>query len=304
MAYNRKNAEAIREAYKIAVRDKQEFVEFRKEQLMKDGVAEDQAAKFAEQDYKRARTHAIADMAINGYFIQFVWNVGGKAFKTLLAVLPFLFFGDDDEKKRAKEELLADLKKDAIVSGIQPIRGLPFGGSFEAFLNVVYDRLSDEENRRYMSTNEIAGRASSNIHPAIQDVSKLLSTLTKDEVDKLNFASYLVNLATSTGTSVDAQTVANELWALEDVIERSFQGKLTWSDIRNDVSILLNVPPSQIEYMILQPRKNETRDEFVQRYTEYVKLKKYGWFTPFVKTDDVELSNSQEDRVYNAYYNY
>ena len=293
MAYNRKNAEALREAYKIAKRDKQEFVNFRTEQLIKDGVAPEQAAVFAEQDYNRARKHAIADIAINGFVIQYVWNRGGKLFKTWMMLAPMFFFGDDDDREKAWDEFTSELKKDMVVSGVQPIRGLPFGATLESAASEAYDWFVDDTKRKYMNRYEVAGKIASNIHPAIQDASTIISSLTKKEVDALGLASLIVNMSASSLTSIDTQTLASMLWAAEDFIEKT--GRWTWNDFREDMAIFLNVPPSQIEKMVLAPRRDETPYEYAQRYTTYQKLRRYGVFVPFADTPD--LTKTQKKKL-------
>ena len=98
-------------------------------------------------------------------------------------------------------------------------------------------------------------------------------------------------------TSIDTQTLAAMIWALEDLVEKN--KNLTWSDIREDVAILLNVPPSQIERMVLEPRDKETRSDFVRRYMTYIKLKNYGVFVPVADTP--EPTTWQKEKIFNAY---
>jgi hypothetical protein len=253
MGYERRLARAIvdlRNRMKSGYKDR--AVEQIMKQAMKDGLNEDQARKSAERIYDRGRWRDIADVAIFGYGLQFLWNLG--------PYIVDLLFGDDDDKEKA-------LKDAAVHALFGPIEGLTGG-------NVVSDGINNIINGEwYKVLNSSAGQM-----PIVSDIKKVLQDLQKDEYAAIVD---IVHLLMSSTVGVNPANVSDWTAAIMDA------GKgLAGEDGDNlkaseELTLLLlrlaEVPKSQTDKFFLDrvfgesPRDvdPERIDAMLKRYTDY-----------------------------------
>jgi hypothetical protein len=114
------------------------LIAFQKARYIAEGRTPEVASKYAKNDVNRALSKGIMQIGLNGYFVQFVWNLG-SAIGILKALQYIMVFMSDDDKEReiAFEELKNDIKSSAIKAVITPVRGLPVVKNWNLLWNYI-----------------------------------------------------------------------------------------------------------------------------------------------------------------------
>jgi len=296
-AYGRKFFEGIRESWRSTVHAKERY-EFRKKQLMRDGLTEEKAEKFAKIDEAQAIAKGVLDTAIFGWVIQTCWNIGGSAYALLFSIIS----GDDEKKKRIIDEA-------AIDALIQPVRGLPLGASsesiFKSYISTQLDKadlrkLAEEKHwskkklekmeKQIYSTvpsdrNAFLKYIGQNVHPAADELAKLAEIILDDDenADALKAADTSIRFFSQFFMGVDVGTLYNVYYGFADMVAR--YDDITWVDVYQDLGYVLNAPPSQVKYVGFYPRPGESAIDYRNRYVRMKILQKYGTMTPWVGED-------------------
>lgn len=264
------------------IQHKDEMIEFRAKQLERDGMSEEEAKKQATVDVERDRTRSVAKVAIYGFLIQAVWNMGGAAWY----LLDCAFSDDDDDKQAAVDEII----KNTGLAVVQPVRGLVGGATLESALQA--------------AANSREFDAGSGVHPVVSDASRaakavhrIVTSQSSNTSDMLEMMNAVLNSGVSF-VGLQPQTFVNAFDGVSDLVTTNKD--LTWLDVRQDLALILNAPPSQINRMALRPRKGETFEEFMDRYTDYKKVQKEGLFSIF--DTDYTLSKQKRSELRKQYY--
>lgn len=232
---------------------KEESIEFMKKQMMRDGLTAEQATRAAERVYRNSAIKDAARIALFGFGMQFLWNLGGSAV--------YLLFGDDDEEKRK-------LVKDAALRG-----------AFGSFESMSFGNLVPE-----MAASIASGNIK-NFHPSLSpagsDIASLWNEMLKDPVAG---TSELVNILVQAGFGVNPQVLANSVVAIVDACDGDME-------LSKEVGIallrVLQAPQSNIDKLIMDEIDftndkglDITIDEFAKGYAQYKKLSNasYTWW--------------------------
>ena len=246
--YNRKLATAIANLKKKMKKGfKQESIEYMTKQLMRDGLNEEQAKRFAKSTYRRSVARDAADVAQFGFLLSFVWALGGGA--------KYLFGGDDEEEKK---EILLEAALDGATSGIAQ---LPAGETLTGAIKAIAE--GDVSNFKLPQA------------VAMQDMETIADLM---QTDPVRAAGELLNILVAMGVRVNPQTFTDMFVALADVED--------WSDPREIAMFVLrfnNAPNSKLELLEADEAMENygaNIEEITREYAEYQKKKRApltGW---------------------------
>lgn len=223
---------------------KEESIEFMKKQMMRDGLTEEQATRAADRAYRNSAVKDAARIALFGFGMQFLWNLGGSAV--------YLLFGDDDEEKR------------------QMVKDAALRGAFGSFESLSFGNLVPE-----MAASIASGNIK-NFHPSLSpagsDIASLWNEMLKDPVAG---TSELVNILMQAGFGVNPQVLTNTVVAIVDACDGDME-------LSKEVGIallrVLQAPQSNIDKLIMDEidfTKDKgldiTIDEFAKNYADYKK---------------------------------
>jgi hypothetical protein len=245
-AMGRKLMTAARNVHRITTRGKQ-MVEFRRRQLISEGVSEENAEKFAARDVRHSLYKSLAQISMYGYGLQALWRIGNNW-------IYLLFGGDDDEKDKMLSTSLWG-------AAIAPIRGFVGGASAEELL----DQFLTAANRRR------GGSIFAEL-PMVQDTKALIDGVAqafKDEDLGLGLWK-IANFASNT-VGVDLTTISNIAAGLEDLVRTNKD--LTWQQVALDFSLIINAPNSQTKKLAEELKTGDV-DAFIKEYNAF--KSKYG----------------------------
>jgi hypothetical protein len=239
-----------------------------------EGRTPEVAEQYAKNDVNRALAKGIMQIGLNGYLVQFVWNVGSSiGIMKALQYISVLLFGDDDrDKEIAIENFKEDMRNSAIKSLTTPVRGLPGGKELESLTELYLKGW----NIRQMNVES---------NPLITDTKQTFNDIS--EGYKNNDWVKIVNafVRYSSGfTGVDLNTIANVTYGIYNLIEN--HENLTTSDVLLDLSLIINSPMSEQKFLAVSRRDNDTFEDIVNRYIELKRVHKYGSFTTFTDKED------------------
>lgn len=249
-AYGRRFVEGVRGIDKY-VRRKDSMIEFRKNQLMRDNesLSEADAERFASQDVNKAFYKDLAQTAMFGFAIQFIWRVGGNGI--------YLLFGDDDEEKNNM------IRESFIGSLITPVRGFAGGATLESAIDLALKGI-------YGSS------LGSNLHPLISDAERIFKSVKKAIKDEdFIAATWQVTSFASSLAGVDINSITNAMAGLADLVATNKD--LTWKNVALDFSLFINAPNSQTKELAKELEDGNT-DRFIRKYIQY--RTKYGPLYP------------------------
>jgi hypothetical protein len=249
-----------------------EMIEFRKQQLIDEGLDEANAEKYSKRDVDHSFFKSLAQFTLHAFGNQIVWNVLGSSW-----ILYMLSDDDDEKKKAAKTGLWLSLLT-------APIRGFTGGASIEGYVE------------KLLSGNGYS-RSVFGMHPMLQDTEVLAKTL-KTLITKGDFTqtvwqltNYISKIVPITG-GIDIGTASNIMAGFYDLI--STNRDLTWNQVALDLSLIINAPDSQTKKLAEELKSGDV-DAFIKEYTAF--RSKYGiLYYPLVKDKEPVYGEPYRER--------
>lgn len=215
MSYTRQQYDAFRNEVKLfTLGYRQRAEEFMVKQLQREGLTEEQAKKAAHEELRKGPLHNLARIAVFGFLLQFAWNLG--------AYLPYLILGDDDDEKK---KMTDDALTHALFGSLE---GLTSGDVLSQAGNMA---LQGEGNWATVTKDM----------PLVSDLSDILKTFPKDNVEALNDC---VNLLTQSAVGVNPQSITDAMVAIMDYCGDDAQ---TSRECALLMARVLNCPQSQLD---------------------------------------------------------
>jgi hypothetical protein len=274
VGYQRKVVVASMNVLRYAKR-RDKMIHVREKQLIADGVSEDRAGRQARRDVDLSFRRSCAQLIMNGYFLQWLWNFGLMGLSaTALAALA----GGDDGKRNKK---LKKLARNATIKSLSaPVRGLVGGATIESIID-----------GQLRGMNMI--KAVAKIHPFAEDsekeISNVIKAVMKDDYAMLVY--HVANFASGiAGMNMD--TISNISAALFDLATTNTD--LSAQQVILDLSIIANLPNSQTREMA-KALKNGSADDFIKEYTKW--RNDYGALYRLVKPGAGVKSSPSERRT-------
>lgn len=243
--YQRQLVDAIRTIYRMTTEKDyhSKSIEFMTKQNIRSGLSEQNALYAAKKEYNRALFHNMAKMAMFGFILQFAWNIG--------SYLPYMLFGDDDDKKK-------EMMKDAAIHGMfGSTEGLSGGSIISESLNML---AQDKDFKDYDPT----------LLPAISDTKRLVQTFGTDYVEGVNG---IINLLVQGFVGVNPQSITETAISIYDACGGDIQ---TTKEATIFAMRVLNVPQSQIDQVYVDEINLSAREaqkytisELASRYAKY-----------------------------------
>jgi hypothetical protein len=272
----RKMVIAGRNVGRIAMKRKQ-MIEFRKQQLIAEGLDEAGAEKYAVQSVHHSLYKSLAQVVMHGFVNQYVWKLAGMW--TL-----FAFGGDDGEEELKQKHEIAFW-----TTLLGPFRGFVGGESLEGVLEKIL--------KGDTMWGTIAG-----VHPVTQDVEKtvrgVVNSLKKDDFvgatwQFLSFASTVYPVT----AGIDINTASNVIAGLSDLVYTNED--LTWQQVALDFSFIINAPPTQTR-QLAESLKTGKVDAFIKEYGAF--KDKYGLSYPLINEPVYgEIYREKFSRLKNAF---
>ena len=215
MSYTRQQYDAFRNEVKLFTPGyRQRAEEFMVKQLQREGLTEEQAKKAAHEELRKGPLYNLARVAVFGFLLQFAWNLG--------AYLPYLILGDDDDEKK---KMTDDALTHALFGSLE---GLTGGDVLSQAGNMA---LQGEGNWATVTKDM----------PLVSDLSDILKTFPKDNVEALNDC---VNLLTQSAVGVNPQSITDAMVAIMDYCGDDAQ---TSRECALLMARILNCPQSQLD---------------------------------------------------------
>jgi len=247
--YMRMGIEGMRQILRHGNRN---FTERMKEVRMREytelGFTNKESEDRTKRDMRRDVVRGVFKTTMGLYVAQLCWNL----YSPLLMLLGF-GSGDEDWKKAALDEA-----KITAISG--PVRGFNFGSNFEQLV------------RSYISGIKY-GSQSIISHPMLADAEKIYENITSEDKDWIVLADMVARLGISS-FGVDPYVAAKAMLPVMDAIA---DGDITKEQVMLDISRMLSMPDSVQKGIVLRRRKGETMDQYMRRYLEYKRFRKYGF---------------------------
>lgn len=265
------------------------LIAFQKARYIAEGRTPEVASKYAKNDVNRALSKGIMQIGLNGYFVQFVWNLASDIgiMKALQYIMVFMS-DDDKEREIAFEELKDDIKYSAIKAVITPVRGLPGGKELESALELYLKGW----NLKQISIQS---------NPLISDTKQAFEGMANGfkNNDWVKIINSLVRYA-SGFTGVDLNTIANIIYGIYDLIEN--HENITTTDVLYDLSLIINSPKSEQKFLAISRRDDDTFEDIVNRYIELKRVHQYGVFSPLTKKEDSRAEQDVAKMINVRYY--
>ena len=263
MGYQRQMLDAARNlARRFGPGYKEASIGYMTKQMIRDGIPEEDARKAAERLYNKALVRDAVRVAIFGYVLQFAWNLG--------SYLPYLLFGDDDDKK---EQMLKDAARHGMFG---PIEGLSAGNALSEIGNIIARDGSIDK----VQTSNLT------LMPVASDIQRLLNLAKSDKVAAAN---ELVNLGVQAFLGVNPQTFTDMLVAVVDACNGDLEAS---KEAMMLIMRIMNVPQSQLDQLYLDEvgmtaaeAKEKSAEELARRYAEY-RVKRGAPLTGWAYSDE------------------
>lgn len=244
MSYTRQQYDAFRNEVKLFTPGyRQRAEEFMIKQLQREGLTEEQAKKAAHEELRKGPLHNLARIAVFGFLLQFAWNLG--------AYLPYLILGDDDDEKK---KMTDDALTHALFGSLE---GLTSGDVLSQAGNMA---LQGEGNWATVTKDM----------PLVSDLSDILKTFPKDNVEALNDC---VNLLTQSAVGVNPQSITDAMVAIMDYCGDDAQ---TSRECALLMARILNCPQSQLDKIYFDElsasgveASKMTPSQIVERFARY-----------------------------------
>ena len=220
---------------------KDEMIAFRTGQYKNDGMSDEKARQAAEKDFNKSIKADAVGVTVYFAILGIFWRLVGQ--------VPYLFFGDDDDKKK-------EILKDAVSGGafVQPITGLLGGGIIESALDG-HGSIAD------MFAPEI---------PFTQDLKRASQYLENDKYSE--FASQALSVLMQSGTGFDPLTAADMITRVVTTIDSEQDLDAAEQALRVSQA-LLSIPQSQYEQMLID-RVVADDSEYDAALEDYIRYQK------------------------------
>lgn len=254
-AYTRQVVDASRNLAKRAESGyKRTSIEYLTKQLIREGLSDTDALKAAKDIYNRQGIKDTLRLAIYGYILPMTWG--------LLSSLPYLIFGDDDDKK---EEMMDEAMLRMVFG---PIEGLAAGNTLAEFGY----KLSTDMDFTHVNNTQM---------PIVSDITNVITEVKSDSVRALND---IVNLATQMLTGANPQTFEDAIIGIIDACNGDLG---TTKETLLLALKVINAPQSSIDQLYLDEIDMSAKGaselsipELASRYAKYKKMRNAGPFTP------------------------
>ena len=260
MGYQRQVHDALRNyKHRLTPGYKKDSIEYMTKQLIREGLTEGQAMKAAKGLFARQGVKDMARLMIFGYGLQFFWN--------LAPYLPYLLFGDDDDKKK---EMLVDAAEKGVFGSLEGLTG----GNL----------MSEAGN--LLVFGEGLNNWDPSLLPLVSDFTNLYQEFGKDNVRAMND---LLNLGIQMGIGVNPQTLEDAVVAIIDACN----GDLGTAKEAMLLGLrIINAPQTSLDQLYLDEidmnaleAKDLTIPELAERYVKYKKAKGAGAMAPLYSLD-------------------
>lgn len=273
MGYQRQLHDALRGlGREFDATSKEARIDFMAKQRENEGADEESARRGAERDYGRQKWRNLARVAIFGFGLQLLWNIGNDIW--------YLLFGKNDKKKKK-------ILKDASMKGLAgPIEGMAGG-------NIVSDAwgsISSGEGTQYIGMGEL---------PIVSDIKQILQEMEYDQPAAINDIASLIIQA---GVGVNPDTLTDTVVAVIDACN----GDL---GVAKEAALLMmriaQIPQSTIDEFYIDELETSaakarkmTPNQLAKRYAEY-RLKKETPLTNSLYDEKTEARRrkSYENRI-------
>lgn len=227
--------------HKFGKGTKAEQIAFRAAQYKNDGLNSEQATAAATKDYNKSIARDVVGFVVYGALLNILWRLVGQ--------VPYLVFGDDDDKKK-------EIRKDAVTGGalVSPITGLLGGGIIESALDgngSVADMFAPEM-------------------PFTQDVKRAGQYLKNDKYAE--FASQALSVLMQSGTGFDPQTAADMITRVVTTLDSEQDLDAAEQALRISQA-LLSIPQSQYEQQLVD-RVVADDSEYDAALEDYIRYQK------------------------------
>lgn len=244
MSYSRQLYDAMRNLQHRGIKGYKDLSqEFMAKQMKRDGIDPDQADRNAKQEYRRGIVRDLVRVAVFGYGLQLLWNLG--------AYLPYLILGDNEDEK---DKMMNDVFNHTMFGSIE---GLTGGDVMSAAGNMW---VSGEGNPAYLTKDM----------PLASDVLSILKNMDKDQVVAMND---VINLCVQSGLGVNPQSLTDAVTAVMDFCGDDAE---TSRECALLIARVLNCPQSQIDKIYFDELDASARDaskmtpsEIAERYARY-----------------------------------
>ena len=277
MGYQRQVHDALRN-YKRRLTPgyKKDSIEYMTKQLIREGLTEGQAMKAAKGLFARQGVKDMTRLMIFGYGLQFFWN--------LAPYLPYLLFGDDDDKKK---EMLVDAAEKGVFGALEGLTG----GNL----------MSEAGN--LLVFGEGLNNWDPSLLPLVSDFTNLYQEFGKDNVRAMND---LLNLGIQMGIGVNPQTLEDAVVAIIDACN----GDLGTAKEAMLLGLrLISAPQTSLDQLYLDEidmnaleAKDLTIPELAERYAKYKKAKGAGAMAPLYSLDPT-LDDDIKDKYLESFEN-
>lgn len=269
MAYQRQLHDALRNLKRdLKKGNREQSIEFMAKQLHRDGLSEDKAQSAAKNRYNRQIGKDLLRVATFGYILQLAWNLGAK--------LPYLLFGDDDDKKG---EMMDDVWAQSMFGWGEGISG---GDVFsQGGMMLVQGKGNPEYLMKEM--------------PIASDAKDVLQEIGQGKYGEV--VNDMVNLVVQAGIGVNPQSITDAVLAIMDACgdDPALAHEATIAVMR-----ILQVPQSQIKEMYFDELglsgsevSNYTPQQLVERYAQY-QVKRGRLLTPWTWDDESILDKERK----------
>ncbi len=282
MGYGRQLRNTISDLRTIYGTDKELLIDHRKRQLMEEyGLSEDKALQQARKDLARRKRKDWSRLAVYGYVVGLMWNMGSNMFYYLL--------GQDYDKKAQ------DLKDDALHAVMTSVEGLA-GGNW----------LSDLWNNKVVKGDKWSYTNLLSL-PMQDDIEKVMEGL--DRKDQVPAYANVINLIAQGVTGVNLATLTDIYAAVADAVE-GYKGAQDLKDVATETALAVlrayQTPTSVTENLYIDQLKGKDRnidmkktEHFCKRFVEFKKMKDGDGFLYELYDEAMEHADKRYEKRYN-----
>jgi hypothetical protein len=257
MGYERRFTQALSNlGRKMTPGYRKKSIEFMQKQLIREGLDEEDALKYAKRMYNRSWASDLMNTAIFGFVLQFVWNMA--------PYMPYILMGDDGDDKK---DMLEDATMHALAG---PIEGLSLGAQNSEIYNLArqYQVTGDTKTERQLKGYDLTPL------PLISDLQKTIGDVTTSD-DRAWYD--VANLLIQSGLGVNPQTLTDGFVAIYDYCKGDPE---TGMDFALTLCRIAQMPTRQLDMvyidqlgMFAHDARNLQIEDLAKRWAHYKRLK-------------------------------
>ena len=249
-AYTRQLYDAIRGlANSLTTKE----IEYMAKQMERDGIDADKALVNAKKEMAKGTIRDLTRLMLFGGGLTYIWELMGN--------LPYLIFGDDDEKK---EEMLDSAAQKAMLGGLEGLAG------GEAIVEIALSAMTEEGTLRNIFKNGM---------PATSDIEKALSKISSDQYSAFND---MVNIVAQYYAGINPQILIDAVAAIMDCCGDDAQ---TTRECALLIMRVIQCPQSQVDKVYFdeidlsaEQASKLTPVQIAERYARYKRIRTSGGF--------------------------